>query len=151
MYLEKEIFETVIESTPLISVDLVVKSSEGKYLLGYRTNKPAKGAWFVPGGRIFKNERIDDAFTRLCQNELGLSFSRKQAHFLGAYEHFYDDCVFGEHISTHYVVLGYEIIVDISIEGLPNEQHNQYQWFTLEELLLHDNVHKHSKWYLADT
>jgi colanic acid biosynthesis protein WcaH len=36
-------FKTVISSTPLISIDFVVKKSGGKVLLGKRTNRPAKG------------------------------------------------------------------------------------------------------------
>lgn len=149
MYLEKEIFKTVIASTPLISIDLVVKNSQGEYLLGYRTNQPAKDFWFVPGGRILKDETMDDAFSRLCINELGLTAIRGEAKFLGPYEHFYRDYVFGDDVTTHYVVLGYEIIVDIDILALPNEQHNAYKWFTKDELLACNEVHLHSKWYLS--
>ena len=148
MYLEKETFKTVIASTPLISIDLVIKNSKGEYLLGYRTNQPAKNFWFVPGGRILKHEPMDTAFIRLCKNELGLSAVRHEAKFLGPYEHFYQDYVFGDDVTTHYVVLGYEIVVDINIAELPNEQHNEYKWFTKAELLASDDVHILSKWYL---
>jgi len=149
MYLEKETFQAVIASTPLISIDLVIKNTQSEYLLGYRTNKPAKGFWFVPGGRILKNESMDDAFIRLCKNELGLSALRHEAKFLGPYEHFYQDYVFGDDVTTHYVVLGYEIVVDVDISELPNEQHNEYKWFTKKELLACDNVHLHSKCYVG--
>jgi len=148
MYLEKKTFQTVIASTPLISIDLVVKNTQGEYLLGFRTNQPAKNFWFVPGGRILKDESMDAAFIRLCQNELGIDAVRCEAKFLGPYEHFYQDYVFGDDVTTHYVVLGYEIIVEIDISTLPNEQHNEYQWFTKSELLARDDVHLHSKWYV---
>ncbi|MGI2109494.1 GDP-mannose mannosyl hydrolase [Shewanella frigidimarina] len=147
MFLDNNTFETVIDSTPLISIDLVVRNPKGHALLGYRTNRPAKDHWFVPGGRILKSELMKNAFTRLCQQELGLDFSLERASFLGLFEHFYDDSVFGEHLSTHYVVLGYEITVDESQLSLPSEQHSQYQWFDVDTLLTQDNVHQHSKWY----
>jgi colanic acid biosynthesis protein WcaH len=150
MYLNKETFQTVIASTPLISIDLVVKNSQGQYLLGYRTNQPAKNFWFVPGGRILKNESMDDAFRRLCKNELDINKTRGAAKFLGPFEHFYQDYVFGDDVTTHYVVMGYEITVDIDIATLPNEQHNQYKWLTKNELLARDDVHLHSKWYVSD-
>ena len=54
MFLEKELFSSIIENTPLISIDLVVKNHENKILLGKRINKPAYNSWFVPGGRIYK-------------------------------------------------------------------------------------------------
>ena len=43
-YLEGDLFKTIIDNTPLVSVDLIVKH-EGKVLLGKRVNKPAQGYW----------------------------------------------------------------------------------------------------------
>ena len=114
-FLEKSVFTTVINSTPLVSIDLLIENTDGKILLGYRNNRPAKGYWFVPGGRIQKGESMDDAFQRLTQSEIGEVFKRENAIFLGPYEHFYDDYVFGEDVSTHYVVLGYKLICDIDL------------------------------------
>ncbi|WP_417225866.1 GDP-mannose mannosyl hydrolase [Amphritea sp.] len=148
MYLDQATFTTIIESTPLISIDLVVENAAGEVLLGLRNNKPAQGFWFVPGGRVLKNETLDCAFHRLCQEELGIELARQQADFLGPFEHFYDDCVFDDAISTHYVVLGYRLHLDLVIDFLPQQQHNQYAWFAQDEMLQSDKVHVHSKWYL---
>ena len=41
MFLDKDTFTTVIKSTPLVSIDLVVKNKHGQALLGQRLNKPA--------------------------------------------------------------------------------------------------------------
>jgi len=147
-FLEKQTFSTVIDSTPLVSIDLLVENTEGQVLLGYRNNRPAKGYWFVPGGRILKDESMDSAFKRLTLAELGVVLERHQAEFLGPYEHFYCDYVFGEGVTTHYVVLGYKIVCDLDISALPSVQHNDYQWFTKSEMLASDTVHKHSKWYI---
>ncbi len=111
MWLPDQVFKTVIQSTPLISIDLVVRNEKNEVLLGKRLNAPAKDYWFVPGGRIQKDESLDDAFKRLINEELGLNLNikRLETNFLGVYEHFYDDNVFDELTSTHYIVLGYEI------------------------------------------
>jgi len=148
MFLDDNTFKTVIASTPLVSIDLVVKNSLGQYLLGYRTNRPAQGFWFVLGGRIQKDEAMDAAFLRLTKNELGQAIARKNATFIGPFEHFYQDCVFGNDGTTHYVVLGYSLTIDIDLNSLPNEQHNQYAWFSQDELLSQEDVHNHTKWYL---
>lgn len=145
MFLEKKIFSSVIQHTPLVSIDLIVKNEEGKVLLGKRTNEPAKGYWFVPGGRIHKDETLDAAFKRTVNDELGLDMSRKEALFDRVYEHFYENNVFNENFSTHYVVLAHKI----TIRALPelNTQHSEYRWFEVEELLNSDDVHNYTKDY----
>ena len=131
-----------------MSIDLLVKNTQGQYLLGYRTNRPAQGFWFVPGGRIYKGESMDSAFSRLTETELGVKIGRQSGRFIGLFEHFYDDFVFGSGVSTHYVVLGYEITVNIELSELPVEQHSHYKWFEQSEIIESGDVHQHSKWYL---
>ena len=145
MFLEKELFSSIIANAPLISIDLVIKDSEGKVLLGKRINKPAKNSWFVPGGRIFKDESLDDAFIRTVKEELGLNIERKDAIFDKTYEHFYENNVFDDKFSTHYIVLAHKIKID----NLPilNNQHSDYKWFEVDELLQDKNVHKYTKDY----
>lgn len=148
MWLPDETFKSVIQHTPLISIDLIVRNEQGEVLLGKRVNAPAKGYWFVPGGRVRKNETLDDAFVRLVKEELGIEsgITRADAKFLGAFEHFYDDCVFGDDISTHYVVLAYQISVQMLIkENI--DQHYSYCFLSELKLLKNINVNINSKNY----
>ncbi|MBJ6922853.1 GDP-mannose mannosyl hydrolase, partial [Vibrio cholerae] len=46
--LDELTFKTVVASTPLVSMDLIVRNRYGQVLLGLRTNRPAQGFWFVP-------------------------------------------------------------------------------------------------------
>jgi colanic acid biosynthesis protein WcaH len=152
MFLDKQTFSTVIASTPLVSIDLVVVNAKSEVLLGKRLNKPAQGFWFVPGGRIQKNETLDIAFQRLTLNELGVKFSIEQAQLLGPFTHLYTDYVFGDDINTHYVAIAYKLVVDIEQLNLPmDSQHNQYRWLSPEMLLNNDDVHLHTKWYFEIT
>lgn len=43
MFLSQEAFATVVQSTPLISIDLIVENAQGEFLLGKRNNRPAQG------------------------------------------------------------------------------------------------------------
>jgi len=147
MFLDKQTFSTVIESTPLVSIDLVVKNKQGQALLGQRLNKPAQGSWFVPGGRILKDESMSDAFKRLTKEELGEIYTIEQAQLLGPFDHFYTDNVFGDEFTTHYVAIAYVITVD-DLKDLPLDvQHDTYKWFNVTDLLADDAVHTHTKWY----
>ncbi|BCE00387.1 GDP-mannose mannosyl hydrolase [Marinicellulosiphila megalodicopiae] len=161
--LEKQLFKSIIKHTPLVSIDLIIKNSNGEILLGKRNNKPAQGFWFVPGGRILKNETMAAAFTRLVEVELGVKNKQIQdSQLIDVYEHFYDDNTFQEtafqktafqgqeaedDFSTHYVVIGRRIELNINLADLPVDQHNQYQWFSEQQLLASDQVHLHTKWY----
>ncbi|WP_352283724.1 GDP-mannose mannosyl hydrolase [Pseudoalteromonas sp. Q18-MNA-CIBAN-0097] len=149
MFLEQATFTTVIDSTPLVSIDLVVINERDQALLGERLNRPAQGYWFVPGGRILKNESIECAFKRLTLAELGYEFKIEDAELLGPYDHFYSDSVFGEHIKTHYVAIAYIIrVTEKQLSNLPiNEQHGNYKLFDMETLNKNQQVHIHTKWY----
>ncbi len=144
-YIEGDLFKTLIENTPLVSVDLIVKQ-KGKVLLGKRVNKPAQGYYFTLGGRVFKNERIKDAIKRISKLELGIIIDNNPK-FIGVFEHLYDDSIF-ETVSTHYLNLGYEIEVS-DLEDLPRDQHDDYRWFDLEELMQSDEVHAYVKDYFT--
>lgn len=150
MWLSDETFKSVIQHTPLISIDLIVRNEQGEVLLGKRINAPAKGYWFVPGGRVRKNETLDDTFVRLVKEELGIEsgITRADAKFLGVFEHFYDDCVFGDDVSTHYIVLGYEI-VDLHFRKIHQniDQHEIYKFFNISNLYLMEQVHQYTKNY----
>lgn len=146
MFLDNETFSTVIASTPLVSIDLVVQNSAGDVLLGERLNRPAQGNWFVPGGRILKNESLSAAFARLTLAELGKAFSIEQATLQGPYDHFYTDSVFGDTPSTHYVAIAYRLTIHEAL-ALPPEQHSAYRWFSIPALLAHEHVHPNTKAY----
>ena len=141
--LDNQIFKTVINSTPLISIDLLVKK-DNKILLGKRINKPAQGYLFSIGGRVYKNETIDSAMMCIAKNELNIEL-KLTPRFIGVFEHFYDDSIYHD-VSTHYVNLAYEIETH-EICNLPTEQHNEYQWLTIDELLKSKQVHKYVKDY----
>lgn len=148
-WLDTDTFRTVVDSTPLVSIDLIVRDEQGRILLGQRVNRPALNSWFVPGGRIQKNESLDEAFHRLTFVELGCGFQRSQTQFHGVYEHFYDDSVFGEKPNTHYVVLAYQLRVKVSDLQLPGEQHSAYRWWLPTDILTSEQVHTNTREYFV--
>ena len=73
MFLRHEDFASVVRFTPLIAIDLIVENTRGEFLLGQRTNRPARGYWFVPGGRVQKDESLVLGFRlRVSENDLQL-------------------------------------------------------------------------------
>ena len=147
MFLSQEDFATVVRSTPLISIDLIVENERGEFLLGKRTNRPAQGFWFVPGGRVQKDETLSDAFERLTLAELGLQLPMAAGQFYGVWQHFYDDNFSGTGFTTHYIVLGFRLKVSEADLRLPAVVVMLNIRQTPETLLASDNVHDNSRAY----
>ncbi|WP_428311582.1 GDP-mannose mannosyl hydrolase [Hydrocarboniphaga sp.] len=140
----------VVQRAPLVSIDLIVRDSQGRVLLGLRNNRPARDTWFVPGGVIRKGESIDQAFSRIATVELGRPLQRSHASFKGVYEHFYQDNFAGEpDTATHYVVLAHEITVPDLDEHGPLDQHRELRLFTPTQLLADAAVHDNTKAYFT--
>ena len=144
--LDDATFKTVVGSAPLVSVDILLKK-DNKVLLGRRVNKPAQGYFFSTGGRINKNESIDNAMARVALNDLNIEL-KYIPKFIGVFEHFYDDSIY-KNVSTHYVDIAYEYEVK-EIPDLPTEQHSEYRWFSIDELLESKQVHKYTKDYFRN-
>ncbi|HCE1548243.1 TPA: hypothetical protein NGR31_000789 [Vibrio parahaemolyticus] len=77
---------------------------------------------------MLKGESLKDAFLRLCQDEVGLEVNIEDAVPLGSYEHFYDDSVVGEPITTHHVVLACKIKTEQVPTALPKLRRSDYAW-----------------------
>lgn len=150
MFLNKDQFINVVRDTTLISIDLCIKN-KSSVLLGRRKNAPAKGSFFVPGGRIRKNEKINEALERILLDETGLKRNNSISNtfrFLDIYEHFYEDnFLSNKNFSTHYIVIAY--IVDyknlIGFDSLlPYDQHENYIWYNYKNLDETINVHQYT-------
>lgn len=143
-------FKQVVQNAPLFAIDLVVVNDKNQILVGERLNAPAKGRWFVPGGRVFKNESLENAFKRISKAELGFEVERNQAWLLGLYDHFYDDSFFSSEISTRYINATHVIRLSPELLCLPKEQHDSYQWIAIDDLQQNSDVHKYSKIFLPE-
>ena len=142
-------FKTVVESTPLVSIDLCLVY-EGKLLLGLRQNEPLKGQWFTPGGRLFKNERWQDGLIRIAKTELGLIVKSDDFELMGIWDHFYGNSAVGDDVSTHYVNLPHLCYLDSEPELYLDIQHKSARWFDIASII-NDTSHQiymreYAKW-----
>ncbi|HEY0549074.1 MAG TPA: GDP-mannose mannosyl hydrolase [Verrucomicrobiae bacterium] len=139
-------FLQIVDATPLVSIDLIVRNERAEVLLGRRANRPAQGMWFVPGGRIRKNERVKDALQRISARELGVTIA--EAKLLGVFDHIYPDNFLGAPgVNTHYVVLGMAAELRGDLTFTADEQHEELKWWPVEQLLAEAAVHENTKAY----
>ena len=86
-------------------------------------------------------------FSLLTLLVLGTQLNINSDRFLGPYEHHYADNFSKDNYSTHYIVLAFEIMLDIKLEGLPKQQHTQYCWVPEKEIHDSTEIHENNRMY----
>ena len=125
---------------PIACVDIVIIFDK-KFLLAKRKNKPARGQWWMPGGRVLKNETMENASTRKAREETGLSV--KIIKRLGVDETIFPDGPFGSPTHTINAVFLSEPLSPVNGVKL-DEQADEFKWFSKIE----NNWHPHVKKFL---
>jgi colanic acid biosynthesis protein WcaH len=138
----EDVWRTIVRHVPIVAVDLVVRH-EGGVVLGRRTTPPARGEWFVPGGRLRKGESIDDAVDRLAREELGVEVAVGRR--LGAYEHRWDESEFDDVATKQYVPVGV-VVRPRGDDFVPDDQHAELRVFDPP----FPDFHPHVEAYLRD-
>ena len=70
-YIPDALFHQILAHVPIACVDVAIVA-RGAVLLVKRGDHPAKGEWWVPGGRVLKGERMKDAALRKARDEVGI-------------------------------------------------------------------------------
>ena len=147
--LDAKIFKTVIENTPLVSIDLCLVFN-GQILLGKRSNDPLKGIWFTPGGRIHKNETWQGALLRIAEVELCLSSIEVEGFTLmGMWDHFYKNSALDQNTSTHYVNLPHYVWFQSKPQITLDDQHGEFKWFDLAVVSSDEKFHSYMRNYAS--
>lgn len=92
-YIPEEQYKYILENIAIPCVDIVTYS-KGKVLLIKRTTEPAKGLWWVQGGRIKKGETVEQAALRKLKEETGLTGDIERK--VGFYETIFDKGPFSD-------------------------------------------------------
>ena len=155
MFLVTKTFENIVTHRPICALDLCILNEKNELLLGKRKNPPAKGYFFVPGGRLRKGETLNLATNRLLKSELNYELPEKnfeKIKLLGAFEHFYDENFLGnKSFSSHYLIIAYSIslrFLNKKCTDSFNDQHEKYLWYNnkLEkDIKIHPYVNKYLK------
>lgn len=137
-YVELEEYKNMLNKLPIPCIDIVILNEKNEILLLKRDNEPALNEWWVPGGRIHKNESFKCAALRKAKEELGLDAEFVQ--MLGFGETIFDIGPF-EDITTHtvnaYALLKADI-TKITIDSL----HSDYKFSSNENDVINPYLKK---------
>jgi colanic acid biosynthesis protein WcaH len=68
----QDLYNQILANVPIACVDLAIVSN-GSVLLVKRKDHPARGQWWVPGGRILKGEVMKETARRKAIEEVGIA------------------------------------------------------------------------------
>lgn len=152
--LPREKYREVLDITPVCCVDVMFfNSDKTKTLLFKRQNEPVKGIYYSAGGRLLKNERIEDCAVRQGLREVGININRNKLTFGGVQEELHPNSVF-EGVSYHAIVIYYGYVLNDDLPATAyrskeaggrwqageiklDSQHSDYQWFSVSDESLH--------------
>jgi 8-oxo-dGTP diphosphatase len=115
-WIDPQLFHRILELMPIPAVHAVITSKK-KHLLLKRKIAPLLGGWWIPGGRVNKFEKLEDAITREVREETGLECQTIRQ--IGTITFLIDDI---HTISTIYC------ITPIGTKVQLNYEHSTYQW-----------------------
>jgi colanic acid biosynthesis protein WcaH len=70
-FIPQPLYNEILRNVPIACVDIAVVAN-GAVLLVRRKDPPAQGAWWVPGGRVLKGERMKETARRKALEEVGV-------------------------------------------------------------------------------
>jgi colanic acid biosynthesis protein WcaH len=70
-FIPTELYYRILENLPIACVDVAIVA-HGAVLLVRRKDAPARGQWWVPGGRVLKGEMMRDTARRKAREEVGI-------------------------------------------------------------------------------
>lgn len=70
-YIPSPLYHQILANIPIPCVDVAIAQG-GKILLVKRNDPPAKGQWWLPGGRVYHGEMMRDAAQRKAWEEVGI-------------------------------------------------------------------------------
>ena len=135
------LYPTIHEKMPIACVDVVLKTSDGKFLLVKRDNEPCKNEMWLVGGRIKRNERLEETAKRKVKEEIGINVNHLQK-LAGGYETIFEKDPFQHGKGTHTINTCF--MAEISDEELNkvklDHQHSGYELFSFIDRSWHHYV-----------
>lgn len=131
MFIDENLYNNIRKVIPTVCVDLIVLNEENNFLLVRRKESPAKGDWWFPGGRIFKNETISNTVKRKGIEEIGLKLEIKK--IISVEESIFND----ENQNIHTVNLVVSTKVLSKTEITLDNSSSEYRWFPKIDNSLH--------------
>lgn len=136
----KDIYKILMEFSPMCTVDIIFFNPERtRVLLGRRVNAPYQGLLYTFGGRLRKNETLEEAAVRVAKNEIGITVAQNDVTFGGLDNEISDSSVISG-INYHAVALYFAGIIPEDTRITLDAQHSEYRWVAVDDATIHPSI-----------
>ena len=142
-FLESDLYAAVVRNTVVCCVDILLvrrnpqKGGRRECLLLERASEPAKGLWWLPGGRLLKGETFFAAAVRKAQQETGVDASQvKPIQVLGVWNTMFPasawdtDTIKGTQTVNPIILV--EVVGDDNVDVKLDQQSENHRWISLD-------------------
>jgi colanic acid biosynthesis protein WcaH len=134
--INQKIYNQILENIPIICVDGILINDDNQVLFLKRENEPAKNEWWFPGGRLLKNEKLEDSIVRKVKEETNLDV--EIVRYVGTTETIFNTGPFN--IPVHTVNFTFQLKL-VSTEIKIDNLHSEYIWSNkIKELKLNKEI-----------
>lgn len=134
-FIEQELYDKILGHMPIACVDIAIVAN-GAVLLVRRNDQPARGHWWVPGGRVLKGERMRETALRKAREEVGLDCH--VGPIVHSAETIFADGPRGIPVhSINHCFLLYPVESSVPLEVSLDDHHRGWKWVTA----VPDDVH----------
>jgi nucleoside-diphosphate-sugar epimerase/ADP-ribose pyrophosphatase YjhB (NUDIX family) len=124
----ESMYKIILDNVPVLCVDLVIVKDNKAFLIK-RKNKPSEGVYWVQGGRMLKNESLEDCGIRKAAAELNIDPQNiRITNFIGVFSTEFSNSEQGSASHTVNVTFQAEIN-DIPLSF--DRDHSDGKWFDI--------------------
>lgn len=124
-HIPDNLYKKILKSVPISTVDVVIVRNGKEFLLTKRINKPFKGKWFIPGGRVLWGEELLSAVARQVE-ALGIKMA-ESIEFLCVSEFINPPNNLG--VRQHSLLHVFIVKVEEYTEPEVDEESSEVKWF----------------------
>jgi colanic acid biosynthesis protein WcaH len=138
-YLPGDVYKKVVQDSVVCCVDILLvrfnpAENRKECLLVLRSTEPAKGLWWLPGGRLLKGETFFAAARRKARQETGLT-AVTPVQVLGVWNTFFPTSHWDDDESKGTQTVNPIVLVEVLQAGADvelDETCESYQWISLD-------------------
>ena len=126
--INQDLYENIHKHMPIMCVDIVLKTNNKQFLMVKRNTDPAIDKWWLVGGRVLKNESLEQAVKRKTLEEIGITISEVE-EIVSGYEIMFKEDPYNHGTGTHNIVTCYlSYLININNIKL-DKYHKEYKLF----------------------